>query len=173
MTSPIPRTPTVFVGGPFKAYVDPVSGTLAPAFRLRYERLIAYFEKGGATVLNAHREEGWGTAMVSAGECTERDLRWMRQCDLFVAFPGAPCSPGTHVEIGWASALGRPMVLVLEPSADYAALVTGLYGVAPVAYTVYEEGAGFDRALAEAVHELENLVKASWHWYPSPLAEMH
>lgn len=92
--------------------------------------------------------------MVSDVECTTRDLEWMRRCDLFVAFPGEPVSPGTHVEIGWASALGRPTVLLTEPGRSYAALVTGLPSVAPVRLLVHHGGRTFPDELAAVVAEL-------------------
>lgn len=40
-------------------------------------------------------------------QCTKIDFEEISTCDLFVAFPGSPASPGTHIEIGWASALKK------------------------------------------------------------------
>jgi hypothetical protein len=154
--------PIVFVGGPFKAHVDSATGLLDARFRQRYERMIAFFESHGCTVLNAHQTEGWGGSMVSAAECTERDYRWMEACDLFVAFPGDPVSPGTHVEIGWASAMRRPTVLLLEPGGQYAALVTGLGAVAPVAYLEYDAAPGFLARLGDTISTLLANVGARW-----------
>ncbi|GAB3690826.1 hypothetical protein GCM10027589_57440 [Actinocorallia lasiicapitis] len=152
--------PVAFIGGPFKALVSPDTGLFSPEMKDRLQRLIAHYEDAGWFVLNAHREEGWGQAMVPAAECTSRDLAWMRACDLFVAFPGHPASPGTHVEIGWASALARPTILLLEARAEYAALVTGLDSVAPVAYLTYDAGPAFFADLAVATAELTDGLRA-------------
>jgi nucleoside 2-deoxyribosyltransferase len=156
------RQLTAFIGGPFKAFVDPATGSLAEIHQARYRRLINFFEESGWNTFNAHREEGWGKNMVSAKECTTRDLLWMRTCDLFVAFPGCPASPGTHVEIGWASALRRPTVLILNESDTYAALVTGLQDIASVEYVNYDESTHFLSALTRAA----NLVatRSDVHW---------
>ncbi|MCK1798991.1 nucleoside 2-deoxyribosyltransferase domain-containing protein [Streptomyces sp. XM4193] len=124
--------PTVFLGGPFKGLIDPVTGRLREADRARYTSLIDAFEERGWRVLSAHRTEDWGAGLVSDRECTRRDWEWMRECSVFVAFPGRPASPGTHVELGWASALGRPTVVLVEPDTECAALVAGLPGIAPV-----------------------------------------
>ncbi|MED4128870.1 nucleoside 2-deoxyribosyltransferase [Shouchella miscanthi] len=67
-------------------------------------------------------------------ECTEIDFKEISACDLFVAFPGAPASPGTHIEIGWASALNKPIVLLLEEEKDYAFLINGLGTIANVTF---------------------------------------
>jgi hypothetical protein len=122
----------VFLGGPFKASVDPATGTLRAAERTRLESVIARLESDGYEVHNAHRREGWGAAFLTPEECTRLDFEEISASDVFVAFPGAPASPGTHVEIGWASALGKPVVLLLEDGAEYAFLVRGLHTVADV-----------------------------------------
>ncbi|WP_206337317.1 nucleoside 2-deoxyribosyltransferase [Streptomyces sp. Z26] len=143
----LPRL-TVFLGGPFKGLIDPVTGELSAADRTRYTTLIDAFEERGWRVFSAHRTEGWGGALVSERECTRRDWEWMRDCSVFVAFPGRPASPGTHVELGWASALGRPTVVLVEPGTECAALVAGLPEIAPVRLL---EHAGDTEAVCEAV----------------------
>ncbi|WP_218941191.1 nucleoside 2-deoxyribosyltransferase [Salinispora sp. H7-4] len=150
--------PTVFIGGPFKGLVQATTGLVDPAHQRRYERLIEHFTQRGWRTLSAHRQEGWGGAMVAADVCTARDFAWMQECDLFVAFPGHPVSPGTHVEIGWASALGRPTVLLREPGVEPAALIAGLSAVAPVTYLDYEDGLAFPTALDAAVRQLTDRV---------------
>jgi len=92
----------------------------------RYERLIDYFEAQGCKVYNAHRRESWGREYLTPEECSQLDFDEISASDLFLAFPGYPASPGTHVEIGWATALAKPTVLLLEQDRDYAFLVTGL-----------------------------------------------
>ncbi|MBU7600098.1 nucleoside 2-deoxyribosyltransferase [Streptomyces sp. P38-E01] len=150
-SEPGPARLTVFLGGPFKGLIDPVTGRLREADRARYSTLIDAFEDRGWRVLSAHRTEGWGDALVSARECTRRDWEWMRDCSVFVAFPGRPASPGTHVELGWASALGRPTVVLAEPGTECAALVAGLPGIAPVRLLEYTgDAAQVCRAVTEA-----------------------
>jgi len=69
---------------------------------------------------------------MEPSECTRIDYKEIAACDVFVAFPGAPASPGTHIEIGWASAWNKPIVLLLDEGAEYAFLVRGLSAVADV-----------------------------------------
>lgn len=146
-------TPVVLIGGPLTSLVD-AEGRMDAAHRRRYETLIEFFSSRGWGVLSAHREEGWGSAIVSPEECTSRDYEWMLQCDLFVAFPGAPASPGTHVEIGWASAMKRPMILLLEEGHTHAFLVTGIGTVATARFLPYREGEAFLGELSALVEEL-------------------
>ncbi|UQX03459.1 nucleoside 2-deoxyribosyltransferase [Streptomyces sp. RerS4] len=141
-------TGTVFLGGPFKGIVDPATGEMDKKHRRRFEALLDRLDSEGHVVHNAHRRESWGAAFLTPEECTRLDFDEISASDVFVAFPGAPASPGTHVELGWASAMGKPVVLLLEPDAEYAFLVRGLHTVADV--TVITVGDD-DLALADQV----------------------
>lgn len=130
---------SVFVGGPFYALVDPETGLMAQDDQQKITRIIDYFETGGAKVYNAHRREAWGAKFLTAPECTKLDFTEISQSDVFVAYPGVPVSPGTHVEVGWASALGKPMVLLLEKNVKHTFLVTGLETVANVEFIWFDD----------------------------------
>ncbi|WP_446038343.1 nucleoside 2-deoxyribosyltransferase [Streptomyces sp. SID1121] len=132
-TTPSRGTRSVFLGGPFKALVD-ADGTMDTEARTRIEAVIDRLEKEGYEVHNAHRRESWGAKFLTPDECTRLDYDEISASTVFVAFPGSPASPGTHIEIGWASALRKPIVLLLEEDQDYAFLVRGLHTVADVTY---------------------------------------
>jgi nucleoside 2-deoxyribosyltransferase len=143
-------TRSVFLGGPFKAVVD-ANGTMRPEERSRLEKLIAGLEAAGYTVFNAHRRESWGARFMTPQECTRLDFEQISASEVFVAFPGCPASPGTHIEIGWASALGKPVVLLLEQDAEYAFLVRGLHTVGDVTSLVLAPGEDPTGRVVEAV----------------------
>lgn len=111
----------VFLAGPFKSLVDPKTGMMANHEKQKLLNLISFFEERGFSVHNAHKREGWGKDFMTPEECTAIDFKEISTCDLFVAFPGSPASPGTHIEIGWASALNKPIILLLEEGKDYEA----------------------------------------------------
>lgn len=132
-TTAVQQTRSVFLAGPFKALVD-ADGAMNTEARARFETLIERLEAEGYHVYNAHRRESWGAKFLTPDECTRLDYDEISASTVFVAFPGHPASPGTHIEIGWASALGKPIVLLLEDGVDYAFLVRGLHTVAHVTY---------------------------------------
>jgi nucleoside 2-deoxyribosyltransferase len=146
---------TVFLAGPFKALVDQDTATMRPFERMRYEALIGYLEARGYTVHNAHRREAWGANFLAPDECTRLDHTEIENCDLFIAFPGFPASPGTHIEIGWASARRKPILLLLEPGGTYAFLVRGLRAVADVSYVEMPDDTTGLEQFAEALLRLE------------------
>jgi nucleoside 2-deoxyribosyltransferase len=148
------RSGRLFLAGPFKALVDKSTGEMQVAERNRFEKLIETFELNGFEVYNAHRREGWGANFLTPEECTRLDLEEISRSDVFVAFPGNPASPGTHIEIGWASALGKPIVLLLEDEKEYAFLVRGLYKVANVRYVTFAVGQDFAEEVLAAVEDV-------------------
>ncbi|WP_306747963.1 nucleoside 2-deoxyribosyltransferase [Saccharothrix yanglingensis] len=139
---------TVFVAGPFFKLVDPETGAMRPQDRERFELLIGYFEDSGCEVHNAHRRERWGEAFLEPDDFTKLDHDEIAASDVLVAVPGPPASLGTHIELGWASALGKPIVLLLEKDEDYALMVYGLRHITRTAI-VETIGGRFDRAAFE------------------------
>ncbi len=150
------RARKVFLGGPFKSVIDPGTGQLYARERERLDALIRRLEGDGCEVHNAHRREGWGSAFMTPEECTKLDFTEISRCDVFVAFPGYPASPGTHVEIGWASAMGKPIILLLEDGREYAFLVRGLHTVARVTYLTFREDTDLGPEVSAAVLGLVN-----------------
>jgi hypothetical protein len=125
---------SVFLGGPFTGIIDPGKSQIRDFDQARYEEIIAFLEKCGCAVHNAHRRGHWGASFLTPKECTRLDWEEIKASDLFIAFPGDPPSPGTHIEIGWAAAFGKPIILLLEEGGEYAFLVRGLRTVACVIY---------------------------------------
>lgn len=129
----------VFLAGPFKSLVHPKTGEMNHGEKQKLLKLITFFEEKGFAVHNAHKREEWGKEFMTPDECTAIDFEEIRTCDLFVAFPGTPPSPGTHIEIGWASALQKPIILLLEEGEDYAFLIQGLGTVANVTFIYFQK----------------------------------
>ncbi|MER6913562.1 nucleoside 2-deoxyribosyltransferase [Streptomyces sp. NPDC000594] len=132
---------SVFLAGPFMGLVDPGTNRMATTAQLPFVQLIEHFESQGLQVYNAHRREAWGAEMIPPDRCTALDQEEIGKADVFVALPGIPASPGTHIEMGWASAFGKPIVLLLEDGREeeYGFLVRGLRSVATVEYVRYTE----------------------------------
>ena len=88
------------------------------------------------TVFSAHRSERYGDVDVTQKSqgVTERDFDWMRCCAVFVAYlptrQGALFrTDGTCVELGWASALKKPIILVRDSDTVASHLIEGLGAV--------------------------------------------
>jgi nucleoside 2-deoxyribosyltransferase len=129
----------IFLAGPFKSIINPETNQVYSHHQSMIDNLIRFFEENGYEVHNAHKREGWGKKMMLPEECTKIDFEEISSCQYFVAFPGSPASPGTHIEIGWASALKKRVFLLLEKEKDYAFLIRGLYTIASVEMIYYKD----------------------------------
>ena len=123
---------TVFIAAPFWSYVNKETGEFDGQAFTSLSRILEHFDDKGCVVHNAHRREKWGQAFMEPEEFTPLDYQQICASDVIVALPGSPASPGTHIEIGWASANKVPMVLILEAGKEYAGLLVGLDRFAPV-----------------------------------------
>lgn len=84
----------------------------------------------GRRVHCAIERERWGEDIMSPQICTPLDLEMIRKCLIVVAFPDA--SYGVHVELGWAGALGKPIILLVNDKIGFKSpLVEGIRTVVP------------------------------------------
>jgi methylase of polypeptide subunit release factors len=90
----------------------------APA-RARYLDVLALLEDNGFEVFSAHRADSFGeNEWIET--FVERDLEWASSCDVqLVMLPAdehgaAARSDGTMIEMGYAQALGKPVVILAD-----------------------------------------------------------
>lgn len=123
---------------PFKSLVNSKTMSMDEEKKNEIVNLIEFLEKKGYSVHNAHKREAWGQEFMSPEQCTKIDYDEIEKCDIFIAFPGIPASPGTHIEIGWASAFNKKIIFLLADDEEkYAYLVRGLHKVTDVTYIIY------------------------------------
>lgn len=134
------RGVNAFVGGPIQHAIEP--DAFHGPLRHAIDVIIGGVSAAGAAVFSAHVAEDFGanTALFSPEQVSVRDLDWMRRCDVFI--PVMPVlddgtllrTDGTHIELGWASALNKPIVLVTRTPVGTGAshLLRGLPSVARV-----------------------------------------
>lgn len=123
----------VFVGGPLQFL-----GSHENSRHIIEEHrgVIKHLRDAGRTVVSAHEEEDYGVSshMFDPESVTARDFEWTHNCSIYIAFlpvddDRVPYrTDGTHVEIGWATAMGKRVILMLDdsPSVPYSHLVYGL-----------------------------------------------
>jgi nucleoside 2-deoxyribosyltransferase len=114
----------IFLAAPFTQYLEPGEGRIVPALCEALRAVAELLRARGFDVFLAHEREQWGGDVYAPERCTPLDWAELRRADVVVAFPRK--SGGVHVELGWASALSKPIVIVLEPAGGDSPLVTGL-----------------------------------------------
>jgi nucleoside 2-deoxyribosyltransferase len=118
--------PRVFLAAPYSQWMDPETGEVAVRHRARLERLRTRFIDSGARVFSAHHNELWGRGWLPAEQCTPADFHAMRAAQVVCAVVGDPPSSGVAVELGWASAFGKPIVVLTTETAACSPLILGI-----------------------------------------------
>ncbi len=112
----------VMVTGPFStALATEADGGFKFSMPLRKKimAVLAVLERAGFEVLSAHVSDHFGELKWTDEFC-ERDLHWVSQCDAqVVLLPASDSgeslrSDGTMIELGYAQALGKPTILLIE-----------------------------------------------------------
>lgn len=132
---------TIFVGGAIQ-HATTLKNTFNQDIRDLLEFVICELEKNSYKVLSAHRYESYGKLDVSNQEIMvcKRDFGWMKECDLFIAVlpegrDGYSIrTDGTCVELGWASSMKKPVVILTSENTKYSHLIKGLPAVASVEF---------------------------------------
>lgn len=161
----------VFLAAPYSQWMDARTGSVGEPWRSRLDGLRKTLIDAGAEVFSAHHSESWGKGWLPAHECTPIDYRAMKDADLVCALVGSPPSGGVTVELGWASAWEKPVLVVLDHDTEYTPLIVGLHTVTPVTYVV--DNGAWDEAFAlEVVNALGELGDAANRAGSTPLADV-
>ena len=129
----------IFLAFPFTQLIDKKSNRLNTKTVKFLEDLRNQLIDNGHTVFLAHYREKWGKELMTPEECTADDYREMIKADIVIAFPGFPISGGVHIELGWASALKKSILIFLEKDKEYSPLLTALYTISNTHIYQYEK----------------------------------
>ena len=142
----------IFLAYPFSSKI-PEDGLLPLDFREEICNLKCQLEKNGHTVISAHEREDWGESILPPNECTKLDHKEISEADILVAYPGNPPSGGVHIELGWASALGKTIIVISKCNDVYSPLVVGLSEITTVINVTYDDIFEFPNKLNEILNE--------------------
>lgn len=120
------RPPRVFLAAPYSQLMDFSIGMVQPLWHARLDLLRNALIERGAEVFSAHHNESWGSKWLGPQICTPVDYAAMVRSDAVCALVGDPPSDGVAVELGWASALAKPTLVVHSPQSPPTPLILGL-----------------------------------------------
>ena len=129
----------IFVAFPFSQLIEEKTGLVHNEYIDFLDKLRKTILEEGHDVFLAHYRENWGKELMGPMECTPDDFLKMKGTDLVLAFPGCPISGGVHIELGWASALGKRLVLFLKDKWEYSPLVMGISTITQAETYFYDE----------------------------------
>ena len=115
----------------------------------------------GHQVFCALEDENFGKTSVTSEFCTKRDFDYMKEHDIYVVFPNN--SYGCAVELGWASALKKPIYIGINSRiGSKTPLYEGLTAIADNVHVIeYDSKHGFpsEGAWGEILDDLTDFIE--------------
>lgn len=136
---------SVFLSAPFTQLLD--GGGVPDRVRDRLNSIIDHLEAEGWSVANAHKREHWGAALDSPYTAVKADLKGVENAGTLVAILGSPPSPGVQLEIGFALAQAKRIVLIFDPRDFVPYLIKGALELNSVQAIPHSDSAGDDHEL--------------------------
>ena len=110
----------IFLGGPIQ-YAFDENDRFYDDLKVDIIYYIKYLEERKNVVFSAHIDEKFKKeeGVTNIDLIYARDYNWMLECDVYIAVINSlndtiMRSDGTFIEIGWAMALHKPIILIVE-----------------------------------------------------------
>ncbi len=119
----------IFFAAPFTKIINSNDGLVDPEFRMWINTIVQKLRTFGHIVFLAHEREEWGAKLDPPEKALKLDWEEIEESDIVLAYIGNPPSPGVQMEIGYASALQKPIVVFSVNNEEIPYLTKGLSAV--------------------------------------------
>ncbi len=120
----------IYISAPFKTFTNDIENRFYGVFSDKdYQEFLEsvddFLIKRGFETCLPHRDEGlWGETYILPEDIAKICFRRIRDCDIVLCFPGT--SRGVHIEVGYAAALHKEIVVLLLEGERESTLLRGL-----------------------------------------------
>jgi nucleoside 2-deoxyribosyltransferase len=120
----------IYIAAPFRAFAtdeeDRFYGIMNDrGYQTFLEKVDSMLKSWGYNTCLPHRDEGkWGKLYILPEDITEICFKHIENSSLVIVFPGK--SRGVHIEIGYAAALRKKMIVFLHQGETESTLLKGL-----------------------------------------------
>ena len=152
----------VYISAPFRIHSSEVKGREygvlnSENFKQFLENVERLINELGLKVCLPHRDEGqWGNIYIPPEEITEICFNLIRSNDILVVFPGK--SRGVHIEIGYAAALGKKLLVFLSKDEKESTLLKGISRITQMKVFRYKSMSEIMKVLKNELPTLTALI---------------
>jgi nucleoside 2-deoxyribosyltransferase len=134
------RSLRVFLAAPSLRLTGAVDGVFTLALRAKVTALREALLDAGVTVFSRHHDDCWTARTLGTGFRVPSGFRGMQSADVCFAYAESPLPIGVGMELGWASALRKPLVLLVDRAAAHNPMIATLEDVSPVLPLKFDTG---------------------------------
>jgi nucleoside 2-deoxyribosyltransferase len=117
-----------FIAAPFSTRFNPSNGIYDSDLRRTLETIISVLRLKGYLVRSSHIREHWGNKIMHPSEFVPLDYKSIKESDILLAYID-DCSTGLYIELGWASSLGKNILILLKADIQYSPMLRGLHNI--------------------------------------------
>ncbi|WP_445374767.1 hypothetical protein ACSLVK_01205 [Photorhabdus tasmaniensis] len=135
----------------------------------RKQEILAYYNElheNGALVFSSHVNEAWGNNGLPPEECMRDDLRALLASNCLCTLVDNPGSNGVAFELGYATSIRTPIVLVTQVFSDLSSMIRGIREI--LEFRVVEGALGdpavIKRACAEVIELATKQANSDRFW---------
>jgi nucleoside 2-deoxyribosyltransferase len=103
----------IFLSVAYSSQVDD-TGRILPAYQRQLQAIINLFEADRHQVFCAPREDNWTLPHTTPAAALELDTHHLDACDLIIAFLSRHISAGIQLELGYALAKNKRLILAAK-----------------------------------------------------------
>jgi len=106
-----------------------------------YQQFVAALEADGHIIPTSHlaqAEAMEGERALTPKDVYERDVKWIRECDVLIAEVGIP-SHGVGYEIAYALNAGKPVLCLAQEGRRVSKMITGNSALEMKTYSTFED----------------------------------
>ncbi len=119
----------IFLSGPLTQYVQAKDPSEMDGFRAQWSRISEALERNGHEVFSAHKREAWGADLDTPESALKADIAGLLTSELVIAYIGDPPSPGVQMELGYAIAGHKRLLVFIDYGQTEPYLVRGLSSI--------------------------------------------
>jgi hypothetical protein len=127
-----PRRLRVFLAAPSLRLTGSADAVFTLPLRQRIHALRDTLLDAGVAVYSTHHDEAWVTRGVPPERRAPSPFRAIQSADLAFAYVGSPLSAGVGLELGWVSAMRKPVVLLVDRAVAHTPMISTLESVTSV-----------------------------------------
>jgi len=147
----------IYYGGPMISKTNRLN-KIVKEERREIEGIVSFVRKQGHEIFSPAETQRFIYKRANADLVTGREFEYLKYCDLVMIKPNDPPSGGAHVQLGWASAFRKPIIILTEGSKRYSKLVRGLEAVTSCTYIDITKKDKFQK-LEEALSKSKKIIE--------------
>jgi nucleoside 2-deoxyribosyltransferase len=128
------KIPKAYIAAPYteKSIIKNKSHSYGKIEDISYRNFLDVIESAlkefGFNTFLPHRDiHKWGDVYIEPGLVTKQSLEALRTCEILVTYPEK--SAGANIELGWASALNKKIIIFMHEKENPSLMQLGLEGI--------------------------------------------